>query len=295
MKIALLGGAGFIGIHVMRGCNEHGWEWRVFDKIAPLYDMEHQGQRGCDLTLANDWRHVVDWRPDVIINLVARLGARDTVIVVMRMVDVLQAGARDGWLPHVVHLSSAAVYGEQPSRIPLVEDATIWTWEGLSLYGFDKLIGETYLNWLASRAGIPVTILRPANIYGEGQSGNVVDLFAKRLRVGEVPIINGSAGVTRDFVHVSDVVAAISLAITQPPGYGQVRTYNVGTGVETSLGALADILRGLLGGPPFVVDVARDPGIRRSALDCSRIRADLGWEPKVSLAEGLAAMYGERS
>lgn len=290
MKIAVLGGAGFIGMHLL-GAFLGRHSKRVFDKRAPEYDMKRHGSWGLDLSDAEDWEPVSNWRPDVIVNLIARLADRDTAIVVLRMADALMAGLTEGWCPHVVHLSSAAVYGEMDEGQILWLESSCGLgmnpfMEWVSLYGVDKIVGEIYMTRLAV-AGIPTTIIRPANVYGPGQGGNVVDLFARRLKAGEPPIINTSAAVTRDFVHVDDVVAAIVAAIEQPPTYGQLRVYNVGTGIETTLGSLADMMREHLGGPRFLVDIQRPCGIRRSALDCSRIGEELGWEPKVALAEGL--------
>ena len=146
--------------------------------------------------------------------------------------------------------------------------------------------------------GLDACCLRYANVYGERQNphgeAGVVAIFLHRLLAGERATINGDGLQTRDYVHVSDVVAA-NLAAAGRPGY---LVYNVGTGIETSVVALYRELARAAGsaleprhGPP------RPGEQRRSAIDASRARRELGLGPPLPLAEGLArtaAWFRER-
>lgn len=298
MNVAVLGGAGFIGQHVVKTFVGRGDAVYVWDKefgievpgAAAVYSGSNY-----DLTDESVWNNLLYDRIDVIVNCIANLATRDTVVIVMRMVDALLHGLRQGWSPHVIHLSSAAVYGDgwKSEHFPLKEGASSALIMGdLSLYGLDKFVGERYLGY-ASAFGAAVTIIRPANVYGPGQHGNVVDQFMRRLKVGEAPVINRSASVTRDFVHVDDLVSSIIAAVELPAKIGVSRVYNVGTGIETTMGQLADMLRGLIGGPHWAVNLDGDCGIRRSALDYRRIERELGWTPVTTLEAGLASLCQE--
>jgi len=289
MKIAVLGGGGFIGHHLdvalcgFRDTGEDIW-WTNHDLTTT----------GEDLTQwPKSWNSIMQDRPDVIINLIARLIDRDTAIVVIRLCSALMAGYKMNWQPHVVHLSSAAVYGDgwPPEAFPLQEDAA-GRMGVVDLYGLDKRIGEDYLEFCARQWGSRITILRPTNVYGPGQSGNVIDLIARRLRAGEPPVINTSNDVSRDFVYVGDVVTAIMAVIEKPPehrlpGQNRARVYNVSSGVRTSLGDLATMMRAMIGGPAHVVDQRQPCGIHTSVLSNDKIRDEIGWCPQTEFETGL--------
>jgi UDP-glucose 4-epimerase len=112
----------------------------------------------------------------------------------------------------------------------------------------------------------------------------VVAIFATRLLGGEAPRINGDGLQTRDYVHVSDVVAA-NLACLGRPGF---HTYNVGTGVETTVVEIYEGLRTAIGSELLATHGPASPGEqRRSSIDASRIGRELGAAPRTSLQEGL--------
>jgi len=114
-KVAVLGGAGFIGQHLLGALPTT--EVRVFDKRAPEYDTLRHGLRGVDLTVRDDWEPVVKYRPDVLINLIANLSNRDTAIVVLRLVDAVLE-ERD-WTPQICLLyTSPSPRDATLSRMP---------------------------------------------------------------------------------------------------------------------------------------------------------------------------------
>jgi UDP-glucose 4-epimerase len=117
-----------------------------------------------------------------------------------------------------------------------------------------------------------------------GEAG-VVAIFIEKFLAGEQPRINGDGLQTRDFVFVGDIVAANLLALAYP----KAGVFNIGTGKETDILTIYLKLQELLGSPLGPVHGPAKPGEqRRSLLDSSRAHRELGWQPCISLSEGLA-------
>src|SRR6202023_1626538 len=153
----------------------------------------------------------------------------------------------------------------------------------MSPYGASKLAAEVYLRTFHALHGLSYAALRYANVYGprqdpHGEAG-VVAIFARRLLGGETARINGDGKQTRDFVYVGDVADANARALSSDA----VGSFNVGTGVETDINTIFQLLKRLTGsdqpeehGPPM-------PGEqRRSVVDARKIEKALGWKPKTS-------------
>jgi UDP-glucose 4-epimerase len=157
----------------------------------------------------------------------------------------------------------------------------------MSPYGIAKKCGEEYLlgwNRIHETAHVP---LRFANVYGPrqdaGLEGGVVAIFLERLALAEPTTIFGDGGQSRDFVYVEDVIEAMLATVGRRGG-----PYNVGTGEPTTIAELHGAAARIAGAetPPTYED-ARLGDVHRSVLDVSRIERDLGWRPRVSLADGL--------
>ncbi len=165
----------------------------------------------------------------------------------------------------------------------------------LSPYGTSKLAGEEYLATWNRLHGTRHVALRFANVYGPRQlaklEGGVVAIFMGRLRAGEVGTVFGDGAQERDFVFVGDVVSAVLAAGAGAPG-----TYNVGTGIATSVNELWRLCARAAGaaGDPEYGD-ARQGELRRSVLDSSRAQSELGWHAGTSLDEGLRATWDATS
>jgi UDP-glucose 4-epimerase len=165
-----------------------------------------------------------------------------------------------------------------------------------SPYGTAKLTSEYYLATFAQLFGLEAVALRYSNVYGPRQNphgeAGVVAIFGKRLQAGEAITIYGDGEQTRDLVFVEDVAAANFLAAERPlPGLSSLdaRAFNIGTGVETSVNRLAELIAAAAGRS---ADIRRAPArtgeILRSALDVRKAGQELGWRPQVPLPEGLA-------
>jgi len=207
--------------------------------------------------------------------------------------NVLSA-ARDANVSRVVYASSSAVYGEA-SSVPVSEDRT---GEPLSPYAADKRTDEIYAQVWGRQFGLSCIGLRYFNVFGRRQDPNgayaaVIPKWVEALLRDEPCYVYGDGETTRDFCHVSDVVQANLLAaVAADSAVGEV--YNVGRGSETSLNELFRMIRlglagydGDLASHEPVYEPFRLGDIRRSVADISKARRRLGFEPNVTVAEGL--------
>lgn len=199
---------------------------------------------------------------------------------------VLEAARRAD--ARVVVASSAAVYGD-PDTLPVAESAPK---RPRSPYGIQKLSTDHLARAYHDLHGLDTVALRYFNVYGPRQRADgyagVIAAFVRRALAGDPLAVHGDGGQTRDFVHVSDVVAA-NLAAARTDAVG--RAYNVGTGEATSVRELADVVRDLSGSEaPVVHESPRDGDVRHSRADLSRARETLGYAPSVDVTEGLARL-----
>lgn len=193
-----------------------------------------------------------------------------------------------------VYASSVAVYGE-PIRLPIDESHPT---DPSNLYGLSKLMGEQLAMRYMEDYGMSVTSLRYFNVYGprmrSGPYSGVIHRFITALLRGEAVRVFGDGNQTRDFVYVEDVAEAnVRALLSRRRG-----VFNIGTGVETSVNELLAIICELLGVEARVIhEPPRKGDVRRSRASCEAAKSLLGWEPKVSLSDGLRSTiywYGER-
>lgn len=296
MKIVVTGGAGFIGSHLVDRLIQEGHEVAVVDNLstgkrknlnraATFYKMDIQSS-----SLERVFRRE---RPAMLMHLAAQMDVRrsvadpvfDAQVNILGTLNVLHQAVQHGTRKVIFASSGGAIYGEQ-EVYPAPETHPT---RPLSPYGISKLSGEHYLTYYQGLSGIQAVILRFANVYGprqdpEGEAG-VVSIFSQKLLHGEQPIINGNGRQTRDFVYVDDVVEA-HLAVMGKEVQG---IYNVGTGEETTINQLFRILADLTNPQSKELHGPAKKGEQlRSVVDAGKLRKELGWEPKVSLREGLS-------
>jgi UDP-glucose 4-epimerase len=185
----------------------------------------------------------------------------------------------------VLASTGGAIYGEQETY---PADETHVT-RSESPYGVSKLCAEIYLGYFQRTFGMRCVALRYANVYGprqdpHGEAG-VVAIFAQKMLRGEAPTIHGDGAQTRDYVFVDDVVRANMIALANHHARG---AYNIGTGVETSVVALAKHIADAAG---FKGEIRHGPAKageqKRSALDASRAQKELGWSVTSPLSVGI--------
>jgi UDP-glucose 4-epimerase len=292
MRAVVTGGAGFIGSHLVDALAERGDEVHVVDNFAT---GRRENLNGAAVVHEHDIREPLaplfaQVRPERVFHLAAQADVGtsveqpqlDAAVNVLGTLNVLE-GAREHGAVVVFTSTGGAIYGECAE--PATEDARR---EPLSPYGTSKLCGEEYLATWNRLHGTRHVALRLANVYGPRQlaklEGGVVAIFMDRLRAGESGTIFGDGEQERDFVYVGDVVAAqLAAADATEPG-----TFNVGTGVATSVNELWRLCTEAAGGGTDPRHAEPRPGeLRRSVLDASRARAALGWEARTPLERGL--------
>lgn len=188
-----------------------------------------------------------------------------------------------------VYISSAAVYGD-PKYLPVDEAHPT---NPKSPYGISKLAGEEYVRSFGECHDLDYFIIRPFNFYSpradpRSPYSGVITKFVQRIKAGEPIVIEGDGEQTRDFIHALDVARMIKLAIDSP-----VRNLvlNCGSGRGTSINELAEVLASICGDVEVVRAKSREGDIRHSVADISLARDFLGFEPRISLYEGLKAFF----
>ncbi len=293
--VLVTGGAGFIGSHVAEGLLARGHRVLVVDDLssgrrenlpaaAELHVLDVRSPEAAALLASGKVGALVHHAAQMDVRRSTREPAFDAEVNILGTLNLLEAAVRGGVRQVVFASTGGAIYGEQET-FPAAEDHPT---RPLSPYGVAKLAGERYLEYYHHEHGLDATCLRYANVYGERQSphgeAGVVAIFATRLLAGERPRINGDGLQTRDYVHVSDIVAA-NLAALGRPGF---HIYNVGTGVETTVVQIYQGLRTATGSDLEATHGPPSPGEqRRSSIDAGRIGRELGVAPRTSLAEGL--------
>jgi UDP-glucose 4-epimerase len=294
--VCITGGAGFIGSHLADAFLAAGWRTLVIDDLssgrrenvpagAELHALDIRSPAAAELVRTSGATLLVHQAAQMDVRRSVADPAFDAEVNVVGTLNLLEA-ARRGQVQQVLFASTGgAIYGES-ERLPNREDDPAWP---LSPYGVAKLAVERYLYVYHASYGLDAACLRYANVYGERQSpkgeAGVVAIFLAKLLAGETPTINGDGLQTRDYLHVSDVVQA-NLAAVGKKGY---LVYNVGTGRETSVVELYAVLREAVGSPTMAEHGPAKPGEqRRSSVDASKARRELGLAEPLGLAEGLA-------
>lgn len=303
-RALITGGAGFIGSHVADAMEQAGYAIEVLDNFAsgrrenvPEGRVVHE----LDVGSADAARLIREGAYDVVCHLAAQIDVRrsvadpvfDATVNVLGTINVAEAVRASGRRTRVIFSSTGgALYGDFVTP-PNVED---FPKDPESPYGIAKLAAEYYLAYYARLHGLEYVSLRYANVYGprqdpHGEAG-VVAIFCNRILAGQPLTVYGDGSQTRDFVFVGDVAQAnvCAAAGTLPPaGRLDARGFNVGTGEETSVTRLAELLIEASGsGVPVQLAPARPGEQQRSAVRIAKGRETLGWEPRMPLAQGLA-------
>ena len=301
MKILVTGGAGFIGSHVVDAFLAAGHDVAVVDNLT-TGDARWINPRArlheVDLRSARLARVFETERPEVVAHLAAQASvgrsvtdpAFDASVNIGGGVALLECCRRYGVKRVIYSSSGGAGYGDT-DVLPTPESHPSLP---ISPYGITKVAVEQYVAAWIGIYGISGISLRYANIYGprqnpQGEAG-VIAIFCHRLLTGQVPIINGDGGQTRDYTYVEDVAAANVKALEHPAATGGV---NICTGIETSVNDLYGALVQAAGSKIKAQHAPARPGEqRRSCLSPARAASALGWKPTVSLAEGLRRTFG---
>jgi UDP-glucose 4-epimerase len=296
MKALVTGGAGFIGSHIVDQLLEEGHDVAIVDNLATgrranlnpearFYQVDI-----VDPSLQEVFRAE---RPEIVFHQAAQMSVKastedpthDARVNVLGLLNVLQASVAAG-ARKVVFASSGATFGN-PEYLPIDEQHPQ---RPESPYGITKLVAEHYLRYFARDRGLAFTALRYGNVYGPRQDNQgygeagVVAIFIQKLMAGDAPVIHWDGEQVRDYVYVTDVARANLLAVDAGDG----ECYCIGTGVGTTVNHLYFSLCDALGVEVAPRRAPRRPGDLRTAIFTpAKARAELGWEPKVELRQGL--------
>lgn len=294
-KILITGGAGFVGSHLTQKLLKEDVQVVVFDNLS--FGTEENIPKASNVFFYNgDVRNKEDLRNacagvDVIIHLAAivsvavcekypELCYENNVIGTRNVFEI----GKELRIPKIIYASSAAVYGNLESS-SITEQDTV---EPISEYGKSKLekerIAQEYSDSINSVG------LRFFNIYGPGLSmenayPSVLVAFFKKIKEGQAITVFGDGNQTRDFVHVYDIVQALSKSLET--AHTGSKIYNVGTGTETSIMTLAEFIKKIDPTVSISLEESRDFDIAKSCSDISTIKNELGFEPTYNILEDL--------
>jgi UDP-glucose 4-epimerase len=302
VKTLVTGGAGFIGSNLVLALLARGDEVRILDNFSTghrhnladveadvdlvegdlrSYERVHNAVRGVDViyhqgALPSVPRSLQDPLTTSAVNIEGTLNVLLT--------------ARDEGVRRVVFASSSSVYGSS-GTLPRAEPAAV---DPIAPYAVAKLAAERYSVAFARVYESPETVcLRYFNVFGPKQDPRseyaaVIPIFIKAILAGEPVPINGDGGQSRDFTYVENVVAANIVAAEAPSDLVSGEVFNVATGNPVSVAQLADTIGEILGRPVRKEHRPTRAGdVRDSWADLTRASEILGWEPSVSLEEGL--------
>ena len=305
-KILVIGGAGFIGSHIVNKLlDEEVREVKVFDNFsrgkienieASLRDPRCKVfQLGGDIT-RTDVLDAAMKDTDYVIHLAALwlLHCKDFPRSAFETniggtFNVLESCVKNR-IKRMVFSSSASVYGDAVES-PMTEDHPF---NNRNFYGATKIAGEAMCRAFHDRHGLDYVGLRYMNVYGPHQDQNavyssVIPIMLNKIAKGESPTINGDGTQAFDFIYVDDVARANVLALKSDP---TDRFYNVGTGVQTSIRELSDLILRLKDSKlkvtfaPYSADDTRS--LVKNRIGCpERARKELGFEYRYSLEEGI--------
>jgi UDP-glucose 4-epimerase len=305
-RAIVTGGAGFIGSAIVDRLVRADTEVLVIDDLSRgcttnLEQAFAEGARLENLDIRDGvtlTKEFTSFRPDHVFHLAGQIDVRasmddpalDASINVLGAVNVFVAAMAAGVRRIVNTSTGGAIYGET-SVVPTSEATRP---NPTSAYGLSKSAAELYARWFTRTGGLDVITLRYGNVYGPRQNpvgdAGVVAVFCDRLLAGLPITVYGDGKQTRDYIYVADIATANLAAtrIRRP----RCREFNIGTGVEISVLELIDAIEAVADAriPKAQVQFAAPrPGeLRRSCLDVSRARRELGLRRTTPLEAGLA-------
>jgi UDP-glucose 4-epimerase len=292
--VLVTGGAGFIGANLLRQIDS-SYEVRVLDNLMRGGEELLPPDRDIELitgdirdrdAVANAVRGV-----DVVIHLAAFGSVVESISDPFENFDInargtleMLRGAADAGVERFVFASTGgAIMGNQPP--PVDEDSLPWP---ISPYGAGKLCGEAYLHAFAGSFGIRPIALRFANVYGpySAHKKGVVTRFIRAALAGGTFEIFGDGSASRDFLHVQDLCRGILLAADSD--LSDV-VLHLASERETTIRELAELILEIIGSDVEIVHHDKRPGeVERNFANADRAKEVLGWEPELSLRDGMA-------
>ncbi|ORC47258.1 hypothetical protein B2G74_24220 [Burkholderia sp. A27] len=291
-EIAVLGGDGFLGTHLVNALLSRGARLRVYGRNpreryrnGTVVAVRGNFANGSALEEAVDGASLVY---HLVSSTIPSTSNADPVADVQSnligSLHLLETMKRCGVNRIVYASSGGTVYGN-PRNLPVAEDHSL---DPLCSYGIVKVAVEKYLNMFSCVDGITATVLRLSNPYGPLQRAHgaqgVISVFAHKILAGQNIEVWGDGTTVRDYIYIDDVIdAMVRAAHATHSG-----VYNIGSGVGHSLNRILEILADVMGKKANVRYLPkRSFDVREIVLDVRRARAELGWQPETSLEEGI--------
>jgi len=301
-KVVVTGGAGFVGSHLTEALLKRRCEVTVLDNLSNgfIENISHLLNRDNKVNfIQGDVRETEVCMKavegaEVVFHEAAQINpvlavenpSYDFEVNARGTLNMLEAARKKDVKKFM--FASTNVYAN-PKYLPIDEDHPI---DLLSPYAASKLSGEAYCIVYNNTYGLKTVRLRYTNIYGPRQrstknESGVTTIFIERVLKGMHPIIFGDGEQTRDFIYVSDIVQANILAAESERSQGEV--FNIGFGEETSINTLANIILKIADSGDLVPEKGpeRAADFRRCAVDITKARKGLGFNPKITLETGL--------
>jgi len=300
-KILVTGGAGFIGSHLVDKLIKLGHRVVIIDNLS-TGKKENINRKAkfykIDICSPKIGEFFKKEKPQICFHLVAQINVRKSVenplfdakVNILDSLNIIQnfiqLPTSNFQLPAFIFASTGgAIYGET-NKIPTPENHPA---NPISPYGIAKLTVENYLKFYKENFGLKFVSLRFSNVYGPRQNPRgevgVISIFTDKLLKKERPTIFGDGNQTRDFIFIDDVVSACLKAMEYK---GKKEIFNIGTGIETSINKLNEIISKLLKTKIKPKYAPEKPGdLKRSCLDISLTKRELKWKSKYNLEKGL--------
>jgi len=295
VKTLVTGGAGFIGSHLVRRLLREGYEVTVVDDMsAGKYenlDLSRVELKPLSIISSNPTIRKLIEDCDVVYHLAVKclpesLENPFTSFQVNDYGTFEVAKACTETKKKLVYVSTCEVYGET-GKIPIPEDCNL---NPGTPYAASKAAGEMWVKAFHHAFGLDYIIIRPFNAYGVNvrvdKYAPVSIKFIQRIRENKPPIIYGNGEQTRDFIHVEDIARGIHLA-TEKEIWGE--TVNLGTGRETSINKIAEIILKEYDSELEPVHVEERPGdVRRFCADTAKAEAKIGFKAEKNVEKSLS-------
>jgi UDP-glucuronate 4-epimerase len=300
--IVVTGAAGFIGSHVSEALIGRGYHVVGVDNFCDFYQRSWKEENlravgagldveEMDITDGPAISQLVDRvRPEGIIHLAAMAGVRPSIerpahytqVNLGGTTNLLQA-AVDANVRRFVFASSSSVYGNNP-KVPFAETDDVS--EPISPYAATKRAGELLCHTFWHLYKLPIACLRFFTVYGPRQRPDLaIHKFARMIHFGKTLPVFGDGSTSRDYTYVSDIVGGILASYDRNAAF---RIYNLGGSDPVKLSELIAGLERAIGKRANIDRRPAQPGdVERTFADVSRSRAELGYEPRVKLADGL--------
>lgn len=300
-KVLVTGGAGFIGYHLTKKLSTLTSDLTIYDNLSSGTMTNVQDVPKAKFVKGDilDLKTLCSLpKQDLIYHLAAQVVVgysmenplADFETNAKGTLYVLEKARKDD--SKVMFASSAAVYGN-PTVFPTPES---YGFHPFSCYGLSKVVGEQYCQMYRDQYGLDIVITRFANVYGLRCHGVIHDFLEKLVKNPDRLEILGTGKQCRDFVHISDVVAALILLGQKDGVNGEV--YNLGLGKTTSILELANLILKILNlqkrAKVTTTGVSWQGDVTKIWFDISKAKKELGWVPKVSLEESIKEVIADR-